>query len=160
MNAGTLLLLLAVVLPVILYLIQPLGRRAPRLSVPDEHLSTLLAERDRVLRSLQELDFDYTLGKIPAEEYPRQRAELLKKGAAILKELDEHGAGRERSARLQAAVSGEAPAPVESDDRIESLIAARRAARRGSKSGGFCPQCGKPVLNTDRFCPHCGKPTR
>jgi predicted amidophosphoribosyltransferase len=45
---------------------------------------------------------------------------------------------------------------VDADDDIESLIAARRSERK-EKSAGFCPNCGRPILSSDRFCPHCGK---
>lgn len=156
MGIGSLLLVLAIFILVGLYLAQPFGQRHGRgLGRQDAQLSALLAERDRVLQSLQELDFDHTLGKIPAEEYPRQRNALLQRGAAILKELDERGSDGPTSGRLQAAITP--AAAVEADDKIESLIAARRAARKG-KSGGFCPKCGKPVLSNDRFCPSCGKP--
>ncbi|MDO9301547.1 MAG: zinc ribbon domain-containing protein, partial [Anaerolineales bacterium] len=46
--------------------------------------------------------------------------------------------------------------PADSDDDLESMIAARRKEHK-SKSAGFCPKCGKPVLVTDKFCPSCGK---
>ena len=70
-----------------------------------------MAERDRVINSLQELDFDFKLGKIPDEDYPAQRAELLQKGADILRKLD----------ALQ-------PQPI-SDDEVES---AHRTCRGGT----------------------------
>ena len=73
-----------------LYLYAPfLERRARRVTAEEHELSALLAERERALNSLQELDFDYKLGKVPEEDYPTQRARLLQKGAAILKRLDE-----------------------------------------------------------------------
>ena len=42
------------------------------------------------------------------------------------------------------------------NDELEAMLAARRKEKQ-SKSAGFCPQCGKPILATDRFCPACGK---
>ena len=44
--------------------------------------------------------------------------------------------------------------------RAEALIAARRREQKTNgqaKSGGFCPQCGNCVQETDRFCPKCGE---
>jgi hypothetical protein len=111
------------------------------------------------------LDFDFNLGKVPEEAYPEQRAELLQRGAAVLQKLDELAppaasrktAASAATARIErAAAAGDVASKVLADDRIESLLAARRAARR-SKSAGFCPRCGKPVLTSDRFCPNCGK---
>ena len=71
-----------------LYLYAPfLERRARRVTAEEHELSALLAERERMLNALQELDFDYKLGKVPEEDYPTQRASLLQKGAEILKRL-------------------------------------------------------------------------
>jgi NADH pyrophosphatase NudC (nudix superfamily) len=46
------------------------------------------------------------------------------------------------------------PSSTTGDD-LEALIAARRRARQ-EKASGFCPNCGKPVQESDRFCPKCG----
>jgi hypothetical protein len=45
--------------------------------------------RIRELTALQELEFDNMLGKVPEEDYPVQRAELMRSGEAILRELDQ-----------------------------------------------------------------------
>jgi hypothetical protein len=163
MEFGALLLLLAVMIGVSLFLAQPyLNNRSRRIVSETHEVSALLAERDRVVNALQELDFDYNLNKIPAEDYPIQRAALLQKGAAILKQLDNLTASsdlaepaEDRVEQAVAARRADLARPLDDDD-IESLIANRRTARK-EKSGGFCPRCGKPVLSADRFCPNCGK---
>jgi hypothetical protein len=167
MELSAIFFVLAVFILVGMYLYAPFmarNRRAP--SVEEHELSSLMAERDRVINALQELDFDQKLGKIPAEDYPVQRAELLGKGAGILRRLDAlQPAGFSRpdaESRLEDAIAARrADAAVAvrlevSDDDLESLIAARRRERR-EKSAGFCPRCGQPVLVVDRFCPSCGK---
>ena len=54
-----------------MYLYAPfMERRARRVTEEEHELSALMAERDRVINSLQELDFDFKLGKIPEEDYP------------------------------------------------------------------------------------------
>jgi hypothetical protein len=58
----------------------------------DHDRSALLAERERLITALQELDFDHDLGKIPAEDYPAERMALLEAGANVLRKLDELGA--------------------------------------------------------------------
>lgn len=168
METGSILLLLAVILLIGLYVAQPfLGRRNRRLSAEAHEISTLMAERDRVVNALQELDFDFKLNKIPAEDYPVQRAALLEKGADILKRLDEltpsartAGSAEDRVEKAVAARRADSAAHIEvqpiDDDSLESLIASRRSNRK-ERSGGFCPRCGKPVLASDRFCPSCGK---
>ena len=90
MELGSLFLVLAVLVIVGIYLYAPFTTRGRRTRVSESHeVSSLKAERDRVVNSLQELDFDFKLGKIPAEDYPEQRAALLQKGSDILRKLDE-----------------------------------------------------------------------
>jgi rubrerythrin len=127
-----------------------------RVTQEEHELSALLAERDRVLSSLQELDFDFKLGKIPEEEYPVQRQSLLQKGADILRKMDDVSAKVEtQRAELKAAKKSAGREKV-SDDALEAMISTRRRGRK-TKFDGFCPKCGKPVVATDQFCPSCGK---
>ena len=171
MELGSLFLVLAVIVIVGVYLYAPFttNARHMRKSLAREtnEVSALKAERDRVINSLQELDFDHKLGKIPAEDYPDQRALLLQKGADILRKLDElapaPSSALNAEARIEKATaagradsSSSSPVFADSDDDLESMIAARRREHKG-KSAGFCPKCGKAVMVTDRFCPSCGK---
>lgn len=179
MELGSIFLILAVIVIVGLYLYAPFTTRAhiPLVRESNE-ISVLKAERDRMINSLQELDFDFNLGKIPAGEYPDQRAALLRKGADILRKLDELAPlaptprpGREKgkargetaesriekaTAAGRADTSSSAPVFTGNDDDLESMIAARRK-QHADKSAGFCPKCGKAVLVSDKFCPSCGK---
>ena len=121
----------------------------------------------RIINALQELDFDHNLDKIPAEDYPAQRAALLQKGADVLRQLDEltpvASSARNAEARIeQAAQAARADSSTQkesaalNDEDLEAMLAARRK-QRASKSAGFCPKCGKAVLAADKFCPACGK---
>ncbi|HEX2996877.1 MAG TPA: hypothetical protein VHP14_18795, partial [Anaerolineales bacterium] len=104
---------LAVLILVAMYLYAPfMERRARRVTEEEHELSALMAERDRVVNSLQELDFDFKLGKVPEEDYPAQRASLLQKGADILRKIDSFAPGS---------------TPVDTETRIEQAIATRRA---------------------------------
>jgi hypothetical protein len=124
----------------------------------NQELTSLLAERERLLTTLQELDFDQALGKIPAEDYPAQRTTLLQKGADVLRQLDAltpvltAQAGR-KFQPIESASQSIAPL---SDDDLEDLLAKRRNAH-ADMTAGFCPKCGKPVLRSDVFCPLCGR---
>lgn len=166
MEINSILLVLAVIILVGAYLYAPLMSRARRARMGESHeISTLKAERDRVINSLQELDFDHNLGKIPAEDYPAQRAALLQRGADVLRQLDElvpaNSSARNAETRIEkaaAAARADSSAQVAevNDEELESMIMARRKQHSG-KSAGFCPKCGKPVLAVDKFCPACGK---
>lgn len=181
MDIGSLFLILALLVLVALFVSRPFfEHKMTRLSVSQEEhdISGLLAERDRILNALQELDFDYALRKIPEEDYPAQRAYLLQRGADVLRKLDQMQAitaGEDAEARLEAAVAArradarqasanarsqrgvmEAAAQVSvPDDELETILADRRRVRQ-EKAVGFCPQCGGPIHRSDRFCPKCG----
>jgi hypothetical protein len=139
-------------------------RRARRVTDEEHETSALMAERERIFSSLQELESDYSLGKVPEEDYPAQRASLLQKGADILRKLDElvpakvqsdKDARVERAIAVRRKLSAMKDGPATDDD-IESMIFQRRSGRK-EKTGGFCPKCGKPVMASDKFCPSCGK---
>ena len=192
MDIGSFFVILALLILVAWFVSRPIFdyRMASQNQAGDaqEHeLSSLLAERDRVLNALQELDFDYTLGKIPEEDYPPQRERLLQYGVDVLRKLDQiqeqsgvaAGPGdQDAQERLETAIAarradaalisgtgrssgngaGAVPARVASpDDSLEVMLANRRRARQG-KSAGFCPRCGGPLFVADQFCPKCGKP--
>jgi hypothetical protein len=166
MQLTALFFTLAILILVAIYLYAPfMERRARRVTEEEHELSALMAERDRVINSLQELDFDFKLGKIPEEDYPTQRSSLLQKGADILRRIDsiapQPASAQDADARIEKAIAARrADASIAkaepSDDDVESMIAARRKVRK-EKSSGFCPKCGKPVMVSDRFCPSCGK---
>jgi hypothetical protein len=166
MQLTALFFTLAILILVAIYLYAPfMERRARRVTEEEHELSALMAERDRVINSLQELDFDFKLGKIPEEDYPAQRSSLLQKGADILRRIDsiapQPASSQDADARIEKAIAARradasVAKPEPSDDDVESMIAARRKVRK-EKSSGFCPKCGKPVMVSDRFCPSCGK---
>lgn len=166
MDAGSILLILSVALLVGFMVARPLfEQRTIRNMVHDHERSSLLAEREQVLDALQELDFDHTLGKITEEDYPGQRADLLRRGAEVLKRLDAleaeapalavSDAVEKAIADRKASANGGPRQPVAADDEIERLIASRRRdlARRPT---GFCHQCGQAVHQSDKFCSKCG----
>lgn len=179
MDLGSLLLILALLILVALFIARPFFDREPARSMPAAEqpsgrlTSALLAERDRVLTALQELDFDHSLGKIPEADYPAQRAALFHKGADILRQLDQinqETPNGDLDDRIEAAIAARrADFPLQkeatsaanisasdpADDPLEKMLAEKRR-KRGEKSVGFCPHCGGPVHKSDLFCPNCG----
>lgn len=169
MDWGALLFILAIGVLAGLYVALPIVQRQEQTLTEEEHIrSALLARREQVLTTLAELEFDHDLGKVDDEHYQARRQALLKEGAGILRELDalKHAppaAADDAEQAVEAllaerrAQKAATAAEAEAEDEIEALLAARRRARK-AKSGGFCPNCGAPVLATDRFCPRCGTP--
>jgi len=160
MEPAAILFLLIVLAIIVLFVTRPFFKR-PRIQAAESshEYSFLLAERERLLTALQELDFDQTLGKIPAEDYPGQRATLLHKGAEVLRQLDAIAPAPAREAGRKDPGTENASnlnAPL-SDDDLEELLSKHRNTRK-DKTAGFCPKCGKPILQADVFCPSCGHP--
>jgi hypothetical protein len=165
----SLILLGIVIVLIILYVTWPLSsRRRPEVE-GNQELSALQAEHDRVLNSLKELDFDNSLGKIPSEAYPAQRASLLQLGAEILRKIDQFAPVLEAvpsidtsqedqiEAILSARRAKQVTGAVIEEDAVERLVAGRRKIRT-VKAGIYCPQCGRHLSDSDRFCPDCGHP--
>ncbi|MCX8061304.1 MAG: zinc ribbon domain-containing protein [Anaerolineales bacterium] len=164
MDLGSILLLFGILLLVILYLVRPFLLHRATLVTKEEHtLSFLLAEKERLLDAIQELDFDHNLGKIPETDYPLQRAALVAEAAAVVQQIeamrDQQSFPKEPARPPQAATQPRRAASPDAspDDEIEALIASRRR-ERAEKAVGFCPQCGKPIQQSDRFCSKCGTP--
>jgi len=181
MDIGALFLLLALLILIALFVSRPFLERQPAADLQEEHAaSSLLAERDRILNALQELDFDHALGKIPAEDYPSQRSSLLQRGAGILRQLDalttstalsaspspfaKHpggapasGRGESAKERLEAAIAShradattESASAKETTDEDQEALIAKRRASLKDKAGGAFVVAG--------FCPKCGRP--
>jgi rubrerythrin len=173
MELGSLFLTIGLLILVGLFISRPFFERKSRALTQEEHeVSSLLAEKDRHLNALHELDFDYALGKVPEEDYAAQRAILVESGVQVMRQLDEHleqatpelaqdsleAVIAARSLRQPApslAAAGSQPGNGIVDDEIEAMIANRRR-NRGEKAVGFCPKCGGPLHKSDRFCPKCG----
>ncbi len=116
MSISSILIILALFLLTALVLVQPFFASHPKpQSRDEEQYTSLLAERERAIQALQELEFDYELGKIPPEDHPALRKQLLARGAEVLRKLDAYEQKR----------------PTSNDDNLEAMIAARRKQTRG-----------------------------
>ena len=189
MDFAAIFFTLAILVLLGIYLYAPFVEgRARRVTEEEHELSALLAERDRVINSLQELDFDFRLGKIPNEDYPTQRANLLQKGANILRKIDELASQKSSesqrggaesvkvSSRRKEKLREPGPSPAlepdtsaaiqDSEERIERAIAARRADLSAAKPEPTDDDL-EAMISSRRegrrersagFCPKCGKP--
>ncbi len=77
-------------------------------------LEILYAEKERLLRAVRDLDFDYDTGKLSDEAYTEQRVLLMRQAAAVVAKIDE----------LEGAIAAQ-------QERIEAALAAFRQARHG-----------------------------
>lgn len=163
MDIGAILITLAVLVLITMFIFTPIMKRKPKHLQEEHGISSLLAENERILDALQELDFDNKLGKIPSEDYPTMRKALMQTGVSILHRLEEYqqtSTPHDAEKFIEAAIAiRRADASMvdgfDEDEELESLIAKRKNSQN-AKSAGFCPKCGNPILVSDTFCPKCG----
>jgi hypothetical protein len=145
MDIGSILIGLALVLVVGAYIGMPiLTKSGKAVTFEDRQLSELQAQRDRILNRVQELDMDYTMGKILEGDYKTERKGLMHKGAEVLKVID--------------TLVGTSPSQVVHkvpDDEIEAAVA-RLRGKSSALTAGYCPSCGAEVQHDDAFCTRCG----
>jgi hypothetical protein len=156
MDIGALLVVLGLATLAAAYVARPLWQRqGDETWEQDPRISALTAARDRVLAALQELDMDFSMGKVPAEDYHPRRSALVSQGASVLRELDAllaAGGGMDRPKPRPGAAAVEGDLEAE----LEARVAELREAPRDE--GGYCTQCGRPIQAGDRFCSGCGAP--
>jgi hypothetical protein len=193
MDLGSILSITALFILVVIFVIRPFldkdiqpGEESE--IIVDSQLSSLLAERDRIINALQELDFDANLGKIPAEEYPIQRKILMQQGVKILRQID--SLSDDTLPDHVAAVAPEQFIQADSaENRIEEIVVTGRAdsssqmqtnpvefnSTQGKQigetiSGEMNPEEEIETMIANRrrvrngkasgFCPQCGGPTQ
>jgi zinc-ribbon domain len=167
MDAATLLVMIAVLLLVLAYVLQPFftrGDAAPGRS-PRGALEVLrrraglLIERNRIYAAIREIDFDYKTNKVSDEDYAAQRHALVAQGVEVLQQidalpgLDETPSADPIEAAVIALAGGES-VPIAA---VAPAASRARKKRRPAKTrAGFCPHCGQPVQAGDLFCGSCG----
>jgi zinc-ribbon domain len=111
----------------------PLGERAR---------DRLLREKNLVLRSIKELEFDHAMGKVSETDFADISGRLRTRALALMQELDRAEAPAAAAPSAAAAATG------------GSQPAERRA------SAGPCPECHTVNEPDARFCKQCGRRLR
>ena len=149
MTFGSLLITLGIFLLSVLYIIRPFFEEGGTLrQVSSGKFDSLLAERERLYSSIEDLDLEFDLEKISDKEHTRNRDLLLKQAAQVLMELDQLSGSKKKRPKPSES-------PVNEDD-LEAMINARRRELKGEKTSS-CSHCGNPVNPEDQFCGQCGE---
>jgi hypothetical protein len=146
MNIGSFMVGLAIAIVAFAFVAKPLfAHEGVRVTQEDRRLSKLQANRERLLRSLQELETDFAVGKIAQDDYQEQRAQYVAEGAATLREIDNITGSSEELSQAR-----------DLDAEIESAVEQLRTKDSGDRAQ-FCPVCGNAVHSDDQFCTSCGE---
>ena len=109
---------------------------------------SLLAEQERLLAAIEELDLDLELDKISSTEHQQDRQNLLTQAADVLRELDRYSKPKQEKVKREKI-------DLSTDEQLEELIKERRdqiEAQRTEK----CSSCGEMIGPDDQFCSSCG----
>ncbi len=152
MEIGAILIVAAILIFVIGFIIKPLMEDMSKLQAesPDK-VSHLLAERDRLMTAILELDFDNELGKVPEDVFKVHREDLSSRTVAVMKELEE------AEGKVESLIEEDKQTERVPVDEIEKMIKSRRAAKEKSSGTKFCSECGSKIQKGDNFCMSCGK---
>ena len=146
MDLGSFIVGLAIAIAAFAFVAKPLFTdEGVRVTQEDRRLSQLQANRERLLRSLQELEMDFSVGKITQDDYQEQRTQFVAEGAATLRAIDEIIGSSEETGQAR-----------DFDADIEAAVADLRAKDTGDRAQ-FCPACGIPAQKDDQFCTSCGE---
>ena len=139
MTVGSILLIVALFIVLLLYLLRPFLTPSSN-DEPPTSRQKLMAQKEQLFSEIRALDFDHTTGKIPDDAYQSQRYHLIQEAALILQQLDSQVAD-----------------PTDIEVAIETAVAhLRHIPSSNGKLGHFCPQCGQPTDASDKFCAACG----
>jgi hypothetical protein len=105
----------------------------------------LQRKKNVVLANIQDLDFEYTCGKLSDDDYRSSRTELTAEVSRVYRDIDR----------------------IESEQDMDSLIrtevAARKKARAtpgATKAAATCLECGHDNPAKNKFCAECGTQIR
>jgi len=109
----------------------------------ETELDRLLDRKTVIYRNLQDLEFEYKMGRLSDTDYQQLETGYKNEAAAVLQRLDQ----------LDASENF--------DEQIEKAVAARKAKVYGAQAkrereSPRCPSCGAEIISGKKFCADCG----
>lgn len=111
-------------------------------------------EKQLVLRSIKELEFDRAMGKLAEADFAELTARLRGRALRLMQQLDADEAAPRARIEAELAARLREPAPV-AVARREAEAEDDASARNRSRA---CGQCGAANDEDARFCKACGTP--
>ncbi|MEO5742440.1 MAG: hypothetical protein ABIS29_17780 [Vicinamibacterales bacterium] len=115
-------------------------------------------EKNMVLRSIKELEFDRAMGKLDERDYEDMSARLRSRAVRLLEQLDNTSSGyRELIERELASRLVKAGALRPSDaDAVEQRAESREQREESGGEAGVCSSCATVNDEDAKFCKSCG----
>jgi hypothetical protein len=127
-----------------LYVLWPLFgkfRKSPETGLADEsELDRLLDRKSVIERNIEDLEFEYKMGRMSEADFQQLEAGYKKDAADIVQKLEKLGVTRDL------------------DDWIEKEIADRK--KSAEHHPAKCPSCGAETAPRKKYCADCGHPLK
>lgn len=129
-----------------------------------ERFNTLQVQKESLYSAIRDIDFDFGLGKLTAEDYEELRQKYRIEAASVLKDID-NITNDSGTATLDSEIEAEIKKSrgventVSEEDEIENeILRARKPAQSEftARTTISCPDCGHESLQDDLFCSKCG----
>lgn len=155
------------------YVLWPVMKPGPApVIVEDDRLTDLVHRKDAVLRAIKDLEFDYQVGKLSADDYRLFDERLRRQAVGLLQQLEQVAPLSANLAdelevdiaRLRKTRDRVAPAPAvpHAQQPVGAVLAAQPAvvtvAATAALPGAtkYCTNCGNPLQPNHKFCANCG----
>jgi hypothetical protein len=114
--------------------------------------TALEREKTLVLRSIKDLEFDHSMGKVSDKDFAEMSARLRARAAGLMRQLDAGSTYRDEIEREIAKRVGQKP------DKSGAGLHCPRGGPPGSvpQSTKICPQCRQDNDFDAKFCKSCG----
>jgi hypothetical protein len=122
-------------------------------------LKRLNSEKESLYTALNDIEFDYGLGKLSREDYDDLKRDYKAKAASVLKQIDaigegQHSPGLEDELEKEIIALRKSKSPEH--DEIEEEILKVRKQNIDKNRYLTCMNCGNQYSARDLFCSRCG----
>jgi hypothetical protein len=122
-------------------------------------LKKLNSEKELLYTALNDIEFDYGLGKLSREDFDELKRDYKAKAVSVLKEIDEISKGvhsTELEDELEKEITAIRKAKSPEENEIEEEILRARKQKIDKSKYQTCVNCGKQYSAGDLFCSGCG----
>ena len=122
-------------------------------------LKRLNSEKESLYTALNDIEFDYGLGKLSREDYEELKRDYKSNAASVLKRIDEIGQGLQATGledELEKEITAIRKLKPQENDKIEEEILKARKQSADKDKYLACTNCGKQYSAGDLFCSRCG----